>query len=394
MSENNDNKKTLLEEEKEEKKNGETLVTKRKSIMEVNPDGSTTITDSIISSTIKNEIKLDENTKINVSEVNAELDDKKYIEAMRSKNQLAVLKDSNQMICMIPLLAAENILKKMGGSLEEDYSTFAFGIYSLEEINEIKKSMIIEPPKKPPNFTKNFDITMPPIDRISRNNNLLNNDLFKNVQDKLDFIKAEEERKKREEEERKRKLEEAKQLKLLEKEKRKDKACNKLKQIRNDNRLEILAKKFGQYRNNCEQLRLVEQRKKIETEKKVLRLKIKRDGNNPEGENPENGKGADNDEEQKKLEEEKKKKEAEEKEEEERKKKEEEERLKKEEEEKKKKEEEERLKKEEEERKKKEEEERLKEEEERKKKEEEERNKKEEEEKRINEEEERNRKEE
>ena len=229
MSESNDNKKTLIDEENEEKKNGETLVTKRKSIMEVNPDGSTTITDSITTSSLKNEIKLDENTKINVSEVDAELDDKKYIEAMRSKNYLAVLKDSNQMICMIPLSAAENILKKMGGSLEEDYSTFAFGIYSLEEINEIRKSMIIEPPKKPVNFTKDFDITIPPIERINRNNNLLNNNLFKNVQDKLDFIKAEEERKKREEEERKRKLEEAKQLKLLEKEKRKEKASNKLK---------------------------------------------------------------------------------------------------------------------------------------------------------------------
>ena len=303
MSENNNNKKTLFEDEKEEKKNGETLVTKRKSIMEVNPDGSTTITDSIVSSSLKNEIKLDENTKVNVSEVDAELDDKKYIDAMRSKNQLAVLKDSNQMICMIPLSAAENILKKMGGTLEEDFSTFAFGIYSLEEINEIRKSMIIEPTKKPPNFTKDFNIYMPHIERIKRNNNLLNNNLFKNVQDKLDFIKAEEERKKREEEERKKKLEEAKQLKLLEKEKRKEKACNKLKKIRNDNRLEILAKKFGQYRNNCEQLRLTEQRKKIETEKKVLRLKIKKDGNNPEGGKPENENEGENDEEEKRLEE-------------------------------------------------------------------------------------------
>ena len=417
MTENDGDKKTLFTEEKTEQKDGETLTTKRKSIMQVNPDGSTTITDSIVSTSVKNEIKLDENTKINVSEVDADLDDKKYIQAMREKNQLAVLKDTNKMICIIPLKAAENILKKMGGSLEEDFSSFAFGIYSMEEINEIRKSLVYEKPKKVfVNIIKDFDIIMPPLERLPRNNKQLNSLLFQNVQEKLDMIKAEEERKRREEEERRKKLEEANRLKLIEKEKRKEKACNKLKKIRNDNRLEILKIKFGQYRKNCEELRLVEQRKKVETEKKVLRLKIKRDsisqadpnaliGNEGDGQN-----NALSEEEQKKKieDEEKKKKEQEEeeerkkeqedrlkKEEEERLKKEEEERLKKEEEERKKKEEEERLKKEEEERKKKEEEERLKkEEEERKKKEEEDRLKKEEEERKKKEEEDRLKKEE
>jgi hypothetical protein len=200
-----ENEKILNEEEKTEKIDGGTTTTKRKSIMQVNPDGSTTITDSVISSTIKNEIKLDENTKVNVNEVEADADDQKYLQAIREKKQLAVLKDTNQVICMISLESAENILKKMGCSLEEDFSLFAFGIYTLEEINEIKKSLTLEQPKKKENFTKDFNIILPPIERIDRNNNLLSNTLFKNVQDKLDFIKAEEERKKREEEERKRK---------------------------------------------------------------------------------------------------------------------------------------------------------------------------------------------
>ena len=369
MSENDESKKTISQEEKTEDIDGSTITTKRKSIVEVNPDGSTNITDNIVTTSIKNEIKLDENTKVNVSEVDAQLDDKKYIDAMRSKNQLAVLKDTNQMICMIPLQAAEHILVKMGGSLAQDFNLFAFGIYSLEEINEIRKSLHWEPPKNVfVNVTKDFDNYMPPLERLKRNNKLLNNILFKNVKDKIDFIKAEEERKRREEEERKKKLEEANRLKIIEKEKRKEKACAKLKKIREDNRLEILMKKFMQYKKNCEELRLIEQRKKIETEKKVLRLKIKRDGNNAEGGNPEEegaGENQINDEEQKekeRQEEEKKKKEEEEerlkKEEEEKKKKEEEDRLKREEEEKKKKEEEERLKREEEEKKKKEEEER------------------------------------
>ena len=212
MTENDENKKTIYEDEKKEEKDGETTITRRKSIMEVNPDGSTKVTDSVISSTIKNEIKLDENTKVNVEEVEAELDDQKYINAMRTKNQLAVLKGTNQMICLLALSSAENILKKMGCSLEQDFSIFAFGIYSLEEINEIRKSMQIDKlkPKPKENFTKDFYVLMTPINRINRNKKTLNNIIFKNVQAKLDFIKAEEERKKREEEEKKRKIEEAK----------------------------------------------------------------------------------------------------------------------------------------------------------------------------------------
>ena len=285
MTESGDNQKVLYQDEKVEKKGGETLTTRRKSVMALNEDGSTTITDSIVSTTVKNEIKLDGNTKVNVSEVDAELDDKKYIEAMRAKNELAILKDANQLVCMIPLSAAELILKKIGCNLEQNFSMFSFGIYSLEEINEIRKSMVIEQPKEKKNFTKNFDMLMTHIDRLKRKGKKLDVTLFKNVQDKLDFIKAEEERKKREEEERKRKEEEKnrkeeeeKRLQMELKKQRKEKAIKKLKEIRNANRLEILTKKFKQYKNNCEEMKVCEQNRKIETGKKVLRLKMKRDG--------------------------------------------------------------------------------------------------------------------
>jgi hypothetical protein len=289
--------------------------------MQINPDGSTTITDSLVSSAVKNEIKLDSNTKVNVSEVDAELDDKKYIEALRSKDVLAVLKDANKMICLLPLSAGENILKKMGSSLQNDFSLFSFGIYSLEEINEIRRTSSLEKPQKPPNYTKDFMVYMPPIDKLGRNKKYLNSIVFKKVQERLDFLKAEEERKKREEEERKRKeeekkrQEEEKKIKLdEEKARRKEKACNKLKQIRDANNLEILKLKFAQYKKNCQDSKLVEQTKKIETEKKVLRLKVRRSvqGDGLErgedgGEGPkEVAGGENNEEEQKKLEEEKK----------------------------------------------------------------------------------------
>ena len=405
MTENSEYPTAIKSLEEHVEKDGETT-TKRKSIMEINPDGSTTITDSVISSTMRNEIKLDENTKVNVNEVDAELDDSKYINALRTKNQLAALKNNNQMICLIPLSAAENIFKKMGTNIENDFSLFAFGIYSLEDINEIRKTSRLEKPKKPPNLTRDFYPYMPPLDRLERNRECPISLLFKNVQDRLDLIKAEEERKRREEEEAKRREEEEKRRLMEEKAKRKEKACNKLKKIRNDNRLEILKIKFAQYKKNIENAKIYETSRKMETQKKVLKLKIKNNKNGGgEGEGDEgNDENADNNlEEEKQLEEERLRQE----EEERKKKEEEEERQRQEEEERKRKEEEEeRLRQEEEERKKKEEEEerlrqeeeerkRKEEEEERLRQEEEERKRKEEEEERLRqEEEERKRKEE
>ena len=64
---------------------------------------------------------------------------------------------------MLSLKHLENILKKMGSNLKEEINLIAFGIYSMEEINEIKKSFIIDVPKVVfENVTKNleFDCTI------------------------------------------------------------------------------------------------------------------------------------------------------------------------------------------------------------------------------------------
>ena len=86
MTENDENKTVIREEEKTEEIDGGTTTVKRKSVMQVNPDGGTTISDTIISSTIKNEIKLDENTKVNVHEVEAEFESISYIKRFKSND--------------------------------------------------------------------------------------------------------------------------------------------------------------------------------------------------------------------------------------------------------------------------------------------------------------------
>ena len=284
----------------------------------------------------KSEIKLDSNTKVKVSEVDADQDDQQFLDAIKKKGQLAILKDTNHYICNLKLKMMEDILKKMGTNLNDEINLIAFGIYSMEEINKIKSKVLEVAPIKFENVTRYLEIKEPELIRINANEKKMDNNIFINIQEKLDFIKAEEERKRKEEEERKKKLEEENRIKMKIKEEKRERAKLKLKQIRQDNIKEILMKKFTQYRNNINSLKIVETSTKKETEKKVLRLKIKKEPKNKIDEEAEKKKKEE--EEKKRLEEEERKR----KEEEERKRKEEEEKKRiKEEEEKKRKEEEE-----------------------------------------------------
>ena len=313
-------------------------------------------------------------------------EDTKYVDAIRAKKELGILREE-KLITYITVEAFEKILKFMDESLDNYFDALAFGIYSTQEITELKKSvMTIQPEKE--NFQKYLEVFMEndndKIDKFAG----LNDDIFLNVDKELKIIKEEEERRKREEEERLRKLKEAeeekKRMKLL----RRKKIKTLFEETINSHEpFEIMKRRFKQYKEGVEEAKKKQKNKEMEEQKKLLRLKKQKEEAQKKME-----------EDIKKAEEEKRKKEEEErikKEEAERIKKEEEEKRKKEEEKRKKEEEEERIKKEEEERIKKEEEERIKkEQEEKRKKEEEEKRKKEEEEKRKKEEEESLRKEE
>ena len=228
----------------------------------------------------KSEIKLDSNTKVKVSEVDADQDDQQFLDAIKKKGQLAILKDTNHYICNLKLKMMEDILKKMGTNLSDEINLIAFGIYSMEEINKIKSKILEVAPIKFENVTRYLEIKEPELIRINANEKKMDNNIFINIQEKLDFIKAEEERKRKEEEERKKKLEEENRMKMKIKEEKRERAKLKLKQIRQDNIKEILMKKFTQYRNNINSLKIVETSTKKETEKKVLRLKIKKETKN------------------------------------------------------------------------------------------------------------------
>ena len=165
--------------------------TQKETSVKTNPDGTTTITSNTISKNVKNEIKLDSDTKVAVSEVDAEGDDKVYLDIIKTKNQLAILKGTNNFVCMLSLPHLENILKKMGSNLKDEMSLISFGIYSMEEISEIRKSSVFDVPKAVfKNVTKYLDINQNPVKKMNNTGKNLDNTLMsKRIKKENEVIK-------------------------------------------------------------------------------------------------------------------------------------------------------------------------------------------------------------
>ena len=388
-----------------------TIETTSKQSIITNEDGSPTYVSQITEKKTGTGI-ISEPNKVEEVSLGVSAEDTKYVDAIRAKKELGILND-DKLLTYISVNAFEKILKFMNESLETYFDALSFGIYSSQEITELKKSIKTRKIEKEENIIKYFEVYSEEDKNKLDKFKALNDDIFFSVDRQLEIIKEEEERKKREEEERLRRLKEAEEQQKKWKTLRRNNIKTLFEQnINSYEPFQIMKRRFQQYKDGIEEAKKKQKIKEMEEQKRLLRLKKQKEEEQKKQE-----------EEKKKMEEERIKKEEEEerkkkveeqrkkREEEERKKKEEEERIKKKEEEKLKKmeveklrreeekrlkkEEEERLKKEEEDRLKKEEEERLKKlEEERRKKEEEDRLKKEEEERRKKEEEDRLKKEE
>ena len=145
-------------------------------------------------------------------------EDTKYVDAIRAKKELGVL-FNDKLLTYITVNAFENILKLMDENLDNYFDALSFGIYSYQEILELKKSIKTIEIEKKENIIKYFEVYSEENKNKLNHFTNLNDDIFKSVDKELDFIKEEEERLKREEEERLRKLKEAeeekKRMKIL-----------------------------------------------------------------------------------------------------------------------------------------------------------------------------------
>ena len=218
---NNQRKVLSSEKETTTQEEGEQKVerTRGKSVIK-NEDGTTSYVDSeIVHKTGTGFIG--EPTKIEEYSLGVSQGDTKYVDAIKSKEDLAIMYD-DKLITYIKVKSFERILQLMKESLGTYFDSLAYGIYSSEEIYELRNSLRVEAPKKD-TFTATFDLYMEGENKLNKFSKLTEN-LFDNVQKQFDRIKEEERKRKAEEEARKKAEEEEARRKAEEEEEARRKA--------------------------------------------------------------------------------------------------------------------------------------------------------------------------
>ena len=164
-------------------------------------DGSTRISERIVTKKKGNEINVADSTIVGEKEVVAGNNETQYIDAIKTKGELAILKGENQLMNIVNLESFEVILRLMGINLNEFYYYVSFGIYSSEEIYEFRKSIStkIENKDKVDEYYKDYDYMTESDDKLILPT-LFGDEIFERVQKRIDIIMAEQKRKKIEEE--------------------------------------------------------------------------------------------------------------------------------------------------------------------------------------------------
>ncbi len=261
----------MLENEIEEKKTTKqekdsTSTTKKTSVKVQNPDGTTTITDTITTTKHLNKIKMDPNAQIQSYKVEATSEDKRYVNALYLKNEVAIIEDNNNLICIIPLNSLKKIFKLFDETIEMSFDRVSYGIYSIEEIIQFKQMIHYHNFNKIEDIKKDFQLKNDNAKKFKRgslNDNQLNNvlefyeNMKKDNKDKLN--KNEIDKKKREDELR---LKVKNQLEILKKKKENE---DNNKDIKNEDKL-IISK--ADEEKIKMKLRIEEENRKKEEEKK------------------------------------------------------------------------------------------------------------------------------
>ena len=201
--ENNNNGQPLrtVDEQIRYDPDGQKVTTTTTKTVTQKEDGSTRISERIVTKKQGNEINVADSTIVGEKEVVAGNNDTQYIDAIKTKGELAILKGENQLMNIVNLESFEVILRLMGINLNEFYYYVSFGIYSSEEIYEFRKSIStkIENKDKVDEYYKDYDYMTESDDKLILPT-LFGDEIFENVQKRIDIIMAEQKRKKVEEE--------------------------------------------------------------------------------------------------------------------------------------------------------------------------------------------------
>ena len=165
------------------------------SIIKHNNYSNSNVPDNILTSIQTNEINVENSTVIGTKLVETDNNDERYLKAIKQKGEIAILKGENKLIEIIKLETLEKILSLLQITLKEFYYDISFGIYSCEEIVELRKGLETNSSLKNEKFKKNADnhnynLNLDGnIEKIS----LSNDNIIDTIQKKLDLIKGEKE---------------------------------------------------------------------------------------------------------------------------------------------------------------------------------------------------------
>ena len=152
--------------------------------------GTTTLSENILTSFQLNEIKLENSTIIGTKLVETDNSDKRYLKAIKRKGEIAIIKDEKQLIDIIKLKSLEKILKLIGTTLPKFYYDISFGIYSCEEIVELRKTSDFNSISQNNNLNEHDEnySYCPTDDNKLENLNLSNDIIFDSEQKKLKIL--------------------------------------------------------------------------------------------------------------------------------------------------------------------------------------------------------------
>ena len=118
---------------------GKVETTRRKSVIE-NPDGSTSYVSQVIEKKTGTGI-IGDPQKIEEYSQSVQMGDTKYVDAIRSKKELAIMYEE-KVVTYIKINTFERILQLMNENLGSYFDSIAYGIYSSEEIIELRNSVM------------------------------------------------------------------------------------------------------------------------------------------------------------------------------------------------------------------------------------------------------------
>ena len=193
-----------VEEMITENENGKTMTTTTKTV-EKRDDGTAHISEHVVTKKQKNEINVEGSTISGTKQIEAGANDKKYIDAIEYKGEVAILKGENHLMNMLKLDSLKTILRLMGVDLKDFYYDISFGIYTSEEITEFRKSLSTKLENKKDEYVKEYDYIIASDEKLSLPI-FFGDEIFENVQKEIDKINAEKERLKEEEKRKRRKM--------------------------------------------------------------------------------------------------------------------------------------------------------------------------------------------